>query len=248
MNKLLLVTLSLPLIVVSAFAQTRVVAQYDFEDVGFATSRDGDADSAAGTFTSGPGITGFGSSAVGDTSAVPFSSSSATGDFNNDPQGALFTGSSANQTTQQLAVDNNDYVAFTITPAAGLTYDFNSLQFKLVSSGAVANAPEGFFVRSNRTGATNLAFGEVTTSRTIDGEFTLFSSDLTAFVGLQDVTTATEFRFYFYNPDGAAISTGLRIDKVQLQADVVPEPSTYAMIGLGAALLVGVQRFRRKNG
>lgn len=28
---------------------------------------------------------------------------------------------------------------------------------------------------------------------------------------------------------------------------VVPEPSTYAMMGLGAALLVGVQRFRRKT-
>ena len=27
----------------------------------------------------------------------------------------------------------------------------------------------------------------------------------------------------------------------------VPEPSTYAMIGLGAALLVGMQRFRRKS-
>ena len=27
----------------------------------------------------------------------------------------------------------------------------------------------------------------------------------------------------------------------------VPEPSTYAMIGLGAALLVGMQRFRRRN-
>ena len=232
---------------ITADAQTRVVAQYDFEDGGFGTSSDGDANSIASNFTAGAGISGFGISTVGDNSAVPFASSVGTGDANNDPQAALFTGSSAAQATQQAAIDNNDYFTFTITPEAGFTYSFNSLQFKIVATGAVANAPEGFFVQSSATGATNLAMGTVTTTRSTDGEFALFSTDLTAFVGLQNITTPTEFRIYVYNPDGNAVSTGLRLDKFQLQADVIPEPSTYAMIGLGAALLVGMQRFRRKS-
>ena len=42
----------------------------------------------------------------------------------------------------------------------------------------------------------------------------------------------------FMNPDGAFTGTGT--------ITVVPEPATLAMMGLGAGLLLGVQRFRRK--
>jgi hypothetical protein len=42
----------------------------------------------------------------------------------------------------------------------------------------------------------------------------------------------------FINPDNAFFGTGT--------ITVVPEPATLAMMGLGAGLLLGVQRFRRK--
>jgi hypothetical protein len=221
-----------------------VVARYDFGDGSF-TSTDTDTKSAAGTFAAGAGLTGFVTSRIGDNAGTPFTTSAATGDRKSNPHGALFTGSSANQTTQAGAVTNNDYLSFTFTPNAGVTYNFTTLQFKLAT---VSNnpCPEGIFVRSSLTGTTDLTSGTITTVRKADGAFQLFSIDLTGVSALQNVATATEFRLYFYNPDGVTSTTGDRIDKVQLQAVLVPEPSTWAMIALGATLLVGVQRCRRR--
>ena len=246
MKKLLLVTaLSISAAAISADAQT-IIARYDFED-GSVASSDSEASSTASAFAAGSGITGFQSSTVGDNTASPFTTSAATGDSNGSPDGRIFTGTSADQTTQAGAVTNNDYLAFSLTaPTAGVTYNFTTLQFKLAFTSANP-APEGFFVRSSLTGTTDLSIGTITTTRAGDGAFDLFSADLSSIGALQNVGSAVEFRIYFYNPDGVTSTTGDRIDKVDLVATVVPEPSTYAMIGLGAALLVGIQRFRRKS-
>lgn len=233
-------------IAVAAHSQT-IVARYDFEDGGtFNASTDTDAGSVASNFTNGAGLVGFSSSTIGDNSTLPFSSSTATGDVNGSADGALFTGSSADQTTQAGAVTNNDYFTFTITPGAGFTYSFSALQFKLAFTSSNP-APESFFVRSSATGTTDLSIGTITTTRTADGAFQLFATDLSGIGALQNVTAAVEFRIYFYNPDGVTSTTGDRIDKILLEATVIPEPSTYVMIGLGGALLAGGRYLRRRR-
>jgi hypothetical protein len=54
---------------------------------------------------------------------------------------------------------------------------------------------------------------------------------------------------YLYNPDGITTngSDGVNVDKVVVEATVVPEPSTCAMIGLSAVLLGAIKCFRRKR-
>jgi PEP-CTERM motif len=233
-------------------ARCAVVAQYDFEDTftaGMAPSTDTDLTSVAGTFGAGSGISGFASSTFGDNQPTPFSTSAATGDVNGSPDGALFTGSSANQTTEAAAVTNNDYLSFTLTPV-GLSYNFTQLQFKVAGvSGAATGVtyPEGFFVRTNQTGNTDISTGTISTTRTADGAFQLVTVNLSSVASLQNVATATEFRIYFYNPDGLNISTGDRVDKILLEGVAVPEPSTWAMLIAGAGLLGATQRLRRKR-
>lgn len=236
---LFLVTL---LLTGGADAQT-VVARYDFETAVPAPSVDADAGSVAGTFQGGAGIT-LSASTVGDNSTVPFTTSVATGDTNAQADGASFSSGDANATTQATAITNNDYVSFTLTPQAGFEYDFTQLQFKVAQQNN--NTAEGFFVRSNLTGSTDLTTGTVTTSLTGDGEFQLVTVNLSSFTALQDVTTPTEFRIYFYNPNGGSTGGTNRLDKVELQANVIPEPSTYVLLGVG--LLVCAQRLRRRRG
>ena len=61
-----------------------------------------------------------------------------------------------------------------------------------------------------------------------------------------DVGVPVTFRVYGYG--GTSANAGnWRVDDLSLSAAAVPEPSTYAMVGLGAALLVGIQRFRRRD-
>ena len=223
-----------------------VVAQYDFED-GSLTSSDNDTNSSASVFASGAGIATLGSSTVGDNTASPFTTSSGTGDTNSSPDSLAFTASQASQTTQSGAVTANDYVTFSLTIAPGMTFDFTQLTFKLSATGS--NYAEGFFVRSSLTGTTDLLSSTFSTVRTTDGAFQQFNVDLSAVTELQNVTSDVDFRIYFYNPDGLTLTNSDRLDKVQLTANVavIPEPSTYAMIGLGAVLLIGIQRFRRNS-
>lgn len=75
--------------------------------------------------------------------------------------------------------------------------------------------------------------------------FANFSWNLTSFASTAG-TTPIEFRVAIRD-DNSASTRGLLVDNVVLTANVIPEPSTYAMMGLGAALLIGLQRFRRKT-
>lgn len=232
-------------------ARATVVAQYDFEDgsTPVTSSSDLDLTSTANNFNAGAGISGTVATAVGDNTANPFATSALTGDVNGSPDGVAFTGASADQTTAAGAVANNDYVAFTLTPLAGFTYSFTQLDFKVAFVSA-APAPEGFFVLSTATGASPLTTGTITTTATADGAFQLVSVDLSSVAALQNVTSATQFRIYFYNPDGITSTGGDRLDKVMLQANIaaVPEPVTSVLLVM-AVLIVGLvwdQTERRK--
>lgn len=228
-------------LVFSSFAVADIVARYDFED-GSITSSDADPNSTAGIFIPSAGLT-YASSTVGDNQATPFTTSAATGDVNGSPDSNLIGG--ADQSTQAGALTNNDYLSFTLTPTAGFSYTFTQLDFKLAASGA--NFADGFFVRTNLTGSINIASGTFTSVQSSDGAFDLFTVNLSGIAELQNVSSAVEFRFYLYNPDAGSTSDSVRIDKIFLQADVIPEPATWTMFGLGAVLLVGVQRLRRKR-
>ena len=70
-----------------------------------------------------------------------------------------------------------------------------------------------------------------------------FAVDLSSNSDLNNVANLV-FRLVADSAAGGAAGT-VRVDNFTVSA--IPEPSTYAMMGLGAMLLVGFQRFRRKS-
>lgn len=115
-----------------------------------------------------------------------------------------------------------------------------------------------FALFSSATGfAAANAIASFTYTESSDGNVSTGEAD--AFVNTGTITLpsasfsnigTTEFRIYLSDGGSSASSLFAKVDNVILNGTTtaVPEPSTYAMIGLGAALLVGVQRFRRKSG
>lgn len=68
----------------------------------------------------------------------------------------------------------------------------------------------------------------------------------TAMPGDANIGQTLEVRFGNTAAESSGVSQTV-FDAISLDASAVPEPSTYAMMGLGAALLLGIQRLRRKN-
>ena len=148
------------------------------------------------------------------------------------------------------AVSDNGYVTFTVTPQTGISLDLTSLDlsgasFENNSGGdttyfAVESSVGGF------SGTSALATPTAFSSTTAGPDITLGSA-------YSDLTTATEFRLYFYQDEGAesyiddTIENGSTI-VLNGTANVAilntPEPSTYALLGLGAAALILVSRRR----
>lgn len=211
------------------YAQS-IVAEYNF--TAGTASVDSDQTSVASVFGNDAGFT----PTINSTAGNPFPSIQATAD--------QISGSGSPIATPTTPV-TTDYYTFTITPVAGFTLDFVSLRLDAATLTTVASGTNNSFNLSLQTSlnnfATNIAIYTVGNNTT----FSNFEWDLSSFSSTSG-TTPVEFRIAIRD-DNSASTRGLLIDNVVLSANVVPEPSTYAMMGLGVALLVGMQRFRRKS-
>ena len=209
--------------------EAAIVANYDFNTT--FNSSDADAFSTASPLT-----------AVGFTATI-------NGTVGNPlPSGQFafseIAESSTNPPGPAPLAASTDYFTFTITPTAGTTLTFNTLTFDAATT-ATSTAANAFSV-SLQVGQNSFASNVGTAVINNTTTFQNFSFDLS---GLAATSTPVEFRLVLRDNSTTTTARGGLLDNIVLNADVapIPEPSTYAMLGLGAVLLAGAKRFRRKK-
>lgn len=225
MKKALIVALAIGLTAASARAD--ILAQYTF--TGSArTSSDADPLSVASTFDDGTG----------------FTSSFDLTRGNSAPSLAVVS-TVIDGSTQAAAVTAGDYFTFTITPTTGTTLNLSSLTFDYANYTNDGTFPtETFFARSNQDSfAANLA-SAVTATTGSAGVFA--TATITLGAAFQNLTTPVEFRIYLSDGTNDA-DRGALIDNVVLNGTAIPEPSTWAMLGVGSILLLAGQKLRRRR-
>ncbi|HEV7300764.1 MAG TPA: PEP-CTERM sorting domain-containing protein [Tepidisphaeraceae bacterium] len=200
-------------------ASAAVIASYDFNATPSprAASRDTEPNSVAGSFVTAGG----GTISSGSNSAIQTYASITSQDAN-------------------AAITNNDYFGFTVTPTVDYRMDLTNLTFEsLTRFNSGTGTDVGFFVRSSVDAfASDIA--SFSQSAGIANASVQRDVQLTA-AAFQGLTTATEFRIYFYETVSSTESSdAFRVDNVVLNGTVaaVPEPASLgiAMIG-GLALL-----------
>jgi len=178
---------------------TLVIADYRFLDLD-ATSADTEPNSTAADFTKNPATNDWGFSSLGDN---------------------VFAKSTATTDSEASAVAAGDYFSFTVTPHSGCELNFTELTFDTFhnSTGGGSEDPGAemmFFVRSSvdnfaaNVGATYAQAWNTTTSRALDLSGAAF----------QNITAATEFRFYIYDSGVDNAKNGARLDNVVLDGKV----------------------------
>jgi hypothetical protein len=216
------------LLLAAPAAYSAELAKYEFTSSTRATT-DTDLNSTATTLDNGAGI-----------SATDSTYHTTVG----NPAPSLRTKSSTTTTTESLAVTGDDYYEFTLTPVTGFEVDLTTLTFDYNKTGSNAHTAN-FFVRSSIDSFASTIGSIATVSGTTTTTFSNASLSLSA-AQYQNLTSAVTFRIYMFDNSGGAAETDL-LDNVILNGTVavVPEPSTWAMMVLGAGLLGAAQRFRR---
>jgi hypothetical protein len=154
------------------------------------------------------------------------------------------------------AIDTAKYFEFTLTTSLGFTVNMTSITFGLGRSGT---GPRTFEWRSsvdsfastinnygtlsaNVTNASGVLTLPDTSSTTETGNVLSLSS--ASFKNLSSVT----FRFYAFNSEASGTGSAGFQGPLFFAGEVVPEPSTWALIGLGSAFVLWRIRRRRVVG
>jgi hypothetical protein len=159
----------------------------------------------------------------------------------------------AGNATLTGSIDVSKYFEFSLTPTNGATLNLTSFTFGVGRSGT---GPRSFEWRSSLNSfaapisgytATNAALnqnlGNGTLSYTSDVSTAGTGNTLTfATPTFSDLSTVT-FRFYGFNSEASGGTGGLE-GNFTFAGEVIPEPSTWALIGLGTAFVLW--RIRRK--
>lgn len=123
------------------------------------------------------------------------------------------------------------YFSFTVTPASGYQFNVTSISFDY---------------RQTSTGAASYQIDVGSNSNVTSGSFSVNTGwqSLSSSITVNALSGSTEFRIYGYGGSNG----GFAIDQVTLQGNVsaIPEPSTYAAIAGGLALL-GTMWWRRRQ-
>lgn len=199
---------------------------------------------------------------TGGSTANSASSGLATAGSISFPHGGItasqfLINNSGNQIPDSLSFSlaGENYLSFTVTPVAdNLAFSSLNFNFGLTNNTSSVNPYIGNWAVFSSVG------GFTDGSQIQTGNFSLASNSgaggffvspapnisLSAVSGLQNASTPTEFRIYYW--DNSATSTtnlNLRIDAVQLNATAVPEPRGLALLGLGLAGVLWRTRRRR---
>jgi hypothetical protein len=148
---------------------------------------------------------------------------------------------SAGNWTTAGTIDLSDYYTFTLTPATGFGLDLNTIEF---SDRRSATAPLNMAIRSSLD-----AFAGDITTLTLANDTSFHRQIITLGPAFDGITSAVEFRLYGYNA-GNSLGT-LRIggdgsvgtpNNLIVTGAVIPEPTTLALLSLGAVGLVARRR------
>ena len=138
-------------------------------------------------------------------------------------------------TTQALAITNNSYFQFTLTPDVGQTLDLSSISMDTARGGGSAR---GFAISSSADGFTTLfsslaghpaTYVPATGIATQEDVYTNYAFDLSA---IADTTTPITFRIYSWS---SAPANTIYYDNITLNGSI-PEPTT-ASLGVLASIL-----------
>lgn len=221
-----LATLAACVLVLTGAAQADLLLEYTFND-GTNDTVDPTTEAAhvaGGGFVSGPGTGGGAASTNGlqSTGGNP---------------GAQFSVGNVVGADEEAAVADGDYAAFTIAPETDYQLDYTALSFEVARSGSAAPTHYAVYYGIDGFDYGNALQGGALADQTV-GVFNSIQVPLTD----ADVQQQTEFRLYFWG--GTTANGAARVDNVAFTgtSELVPEPATLALFGLGA---LGVLRRRR---
>ena len=208
--------------------------------------------SATGTATDVPATTGAWSASVTTLTGATNGGTTTGGNYNIGTTAATdrSLGSLAGSNTQKDA-----YVAFTNNTGAAITQfsiAYDGEQWRLGQTAAATNVLTLQF-STNGTSWTNMGSAFNFTSPITSGAAGALDGNAAAnrvagigstFTPSAPISNGATFYLRWADPDDCGSDAMMALDNFALT--VVPEPSTWMMIGVGAVLLATVQRFRRK--
>lgn len=172
------------------------------------------------------------------TVADPVNSTSASGSYT----GATGTGNIGNAYrigALNTGTSGSGYIEFTLTPIAGYTIKLTNFDFGVRST---STGPQAFALRSSQDSyATDLFTGTISNN----SAWTLKDNSVN-FTSSTDGAAVT-FRLYGYNGTGSPGSNteNGRFDDITMTVEAVPEPQTWALMGIGGAFMLWNLRRRR---
>jgi len=138
------------------------------------------------------------------------------------------------------AFTTSSYVSFTLSADPTYSINFSNITFKLAaSSDATGNYTMNEAIRSSVDSyASDIQSTSITVPPNSNNSTITFNSYNASLAASQyQNVSSIEFRFYFWD-DSAASGDIVRFDELTVIGTVVPEPSTWALLGFGAALLL----------
>lgn len=147
------------------------------------------------------------------------------------------------------AITGNIYHNFTLTPASGYQISISGVTFNADASSGTSTFT--FDLMSSVTGFTSGdSLGSVSV---INGAAASTTVDTSGVAALQGVTSSLDLRIYGFRPSGTGTSAYYADDAINSglftingAVTLVPEPSTWALIGLGTAFVLWRIRSRRR--
>lgn len=200
--------------VVASQSQASVIVDYQFLSNSLAPTST-DPNVTAGSISAGSGLT-IGASPA---NTLPISTSS---------------------TSSALALTNNSYFEFTVTPNAGYQMDLSTMD---LTGGKQTGFTASYAIRSSIDAySTNIGAGVVTANYPTTGQYVSDISPLFA------VTVPTIFRVYIWgnNPANNPIFTQVTLNGTVRLA--TPEPSTIALVGIAGGMGLARLIVRRRRG